>query len=211
MAKDLRHSLDTLRRTHADELVRVSQPVDPDRGPAALLQRLECGGRSPVAWFDHVGDSSLPVVVNCHDTPRRLALAMGVDVGQLHEAYVQRLKQPVQPVHVDTGPVQQVVAEGLDVDLHVFIVADDVDATDAQQVRWAPATRFQGDCDLVVSSGQPGSSLDPSATDPSGAAELTFDCMWKHVNSPPANRTDLRIVEEMDPISDLEAAPDATG
>jgi len=46
---------------------------------------------------------------------------------------------------------------------HVFVVDEDVDIHDPAQVEWAMATRFQGDRDLVVKTGQKGSSLDPSA------------------------------------------------
>lgn len=46
---------------------------------------------------------------------------------------------------------------------HVVVVDEDVSAFDAQQVEWALATRVQADRDVVVYSGRPGSSLDPSA------------------------------------------------
>jgi UbiD family decarboxylase len=46
---------------------------------------------------------------------------------------------------------------------HVFVVDDDIDIYDPQQVEWAMATRFQGDSDLVVRPREQGSSLDPSA------------------------------------------------
>ncbi len=46
---------------------------------------------------------------------------------------------------------------------HVWVVDDDVDIFDPDDVEWAVATRFQADRDLVVLSDQPSSSLDPSA------------------------------------------------
>lgn len=46
---------------------------------------------------------------------------------------------------------------------HVVVVDGDVSPQDPQQVEWALATRVQADRDLVIFSGQPGSSLDPSA------------------------------------------------
>lgn len=45
---------------------------------------------------------------------------------------------------------------------HVWVVDEDIDIYDPQQVEWAMATRFQGDKDLLVTR-EPGSSLDPSA------------------------------------------------
>ncbi len=46
---------------------------------------------------------------------------------------------------------------------HVFIVDDDIDISDPNQIEWAMATRFQGDKDMVVLSNEKGSSLDPSS------------------------------------------------
>ena len=45
---------------------------------------------------------------------------------------------------------------------HVFVVDDDIDVHDWQQIEWAMATRFQGDRDMVIKK-EKGSSLDPSA------------------------------------------------
>jgi 2,5-furandicarboxylate decarboxylase 1 len=47
---------------------------------------------------------------------------------------------------------------------HVVVVDADVDLYDSAAVEWAIATRFQADRDLVILTEQPGSSLDPSAT-----------------------------------------------
>jgi UbiD family decarboxylase len=46
---------------------------------------------------------------------------------------------------------------------HVFVVDQDIDIYNPQEIEWAMATRFQGDRGLVVKTRQPGSSLDPSA------------------------------------------------
>ena len=46
---------------------------------------------------------------------------------------------------------------------HVFVVDEDIDIYDPQQVEWALATRFQGDRGLVIKDKERGSSLDPSA------------------------------------------------
>ncbi len=44
-----------------------------------------------------------------------------------------------------------------------IVVDDDIDIHDPAQIEWAVATRFQANKDLVIKSGMPGSSLDPSA------------------------------------------------
>jgi 2,5-furandicarboxylate decarboxylase 1 len=46
---------------------------------------------------------------------------------------------------------------------HVWVVDDDVNIFDSNDVEWAVATRFQANRDLVILPDQPSSSLDPSA------------------------------------------------
>ena len=46
---------------------------------------------------------------------------------------------------------------------HVFVVDEDIDIHDPNQIEWAMALRFQGDRDLVIRAMDKGSSLDPSS------------------------------------------------
>jgi UbiD family decarboxylase len=55
----------------------------------------------------------------------------------------------------------------------VVIVDGDVDVYEPEEVEWAIATRFQASRDLVVLEDQPGSSLDPSATQVPGEKTRT--------------------------------------
>lgn len=45
---------------------------------------------------------------------------------------------------------------------HVFVVDEDIDIHNPQEIEWAMATRFQGDRDMIVKK-EKGSSLDPSS------------------------------------------------
>jgi len=45
---------------------------------------------------------------------------------------------------------------------HVFVVDDDIDIHNPNEVEWAMATRFQGDRNIIMRR-EPGSSLDPSS------------------------------------------------
>lgn len=58
---------------------------------------------------------------------------------------------------------------------HVYVVDDDVDIHDPEQVEWAVATRFQADRDLVSVHGTLGSKLDPSTDDDGIGSKLGFD------------------------------------
>ncbi|MEW5760051.1 MAG: UbiD family decarboxylase [Candidatus Thermoplasmatota archaeon] len=46
---------------------------------------------------------------------------------------------------------------------HVFVVDDDINIHDPNEIEWALATRFQGDKDLIIKVKEKGSSLDPSS------------------------------------------------
>jgi UbiD family decarboxylase len=46
---------------------------------------------------------------------------------------------------------------------HIFVVDEDIDIYNPQEIEWAMATRFQGSVDLVIKENELGSSLDPSA------------------------------------------------
>ncbi len=50
---------------------------------------------------------------------------------------------------------------------HVFVVDKDIDPNNMQEVEWCLATRFQADKDLYLYPDEKGSSLDPSAEQPS--------------------------------------------
>jgi 4-hydroxy-3-polyprenylbenzoate decarboxylase len=56
---------------------------------------------------------------------------------------------------------------------HCIVVDDDVDIFDPADVEWALATRVQADRDVTVLTGQPGSSLDPSAVHEEGKKSRT--------------------------------------
>ena len=58
---------------------------------------------------------------------------------------------------------------------HVFVVDEDVDVFDDQQIDWAIATRFQADRDLVVESGFRAVPLDPSLDGSRVGAKAGFD------------------------------------
>ena len=58
---------------------------------------------------------------------------------------------------------------------HVFVVDEEVDIFDPEEVEWALATRFQADRDLIVVHGAEGSKLDPSS-DNGVSSKMGFDC-----------------------------------
>jgi 3-polyprenyl-4-hydroxybenzoate decarboxylase len=61
-------------------------------------------------------------------------------------------------------------------------------------VEWAIATRFQADDDLVVKTGQPGSSLDPSGKHESGKKTLTAKVGFDATIPPNVNKSKYEVV-----------------
>lgn len=61
---------------------------------------------------------------------------------------------------------------------HVFIVDDDIDIRNPNDVEWAMATRFQAKNDIVAMHDVKGSTLDPSSND-GMMSKLGFDCTIK--------------------------------
>jgi 2,5-furandicarboxylate decarboxylase 1 len=59
---------------------------------------------------------------------------------------------------------------------HVWVVDEDIDIYNDEEIIWAMATRFQGDKDLIVINNILGSELDPSAREGNKAAKVGFDC-----------------------------------
>lgn len=59
---------------------------------------------------------------------------------------------------------------------HAYVVDDDINIYDPNDVEWAFATRFQGDKNLVIKTKQKGSSLDPSSDlDKGETTKVGFD------------------------------------
>ena len=135
---DLRDFIDFLESR--GELVRISQPIDPNLEMTEISDRtLQAGG--PALLFENPVGSDIPVLCNLFGTPERVALGMGQDsvsalseVGQLL-AYLKQPDPPkgmkdafeklpllkkvlaMSPKIVSKAPCQEVILEGDDVDL----------------------------------------------------------------------------------------------
>ena len=116
MSQDLRSYLELVESK--DDLVRISDPVDPVHEVSALVAKLARERRRrPVLLLENVKGSAFPVVTNLHAGRRRMALAMNAEPRELQRAFLKAMEHPVPPVVVDTGPVKEVVQTGRDVDL----------------------------------------------------------------------------------------------
>jgi UbiD family decarboxylase len=99
------------------ELHRVKRPVEARFEIGSVLSLRE---RGPAQLFERVGQHAMPVVGNVFNSRERIARGLGVAREDLHEFCVAALRNPVAPMLVEHGPVQQVV-HGADVDLAEFL------------------------------------------------------------------------------------------
>ncbi|AMO24847.1 UbiD family decarboxylase [Ramlibacter solisilvae] len=137
--RDLRDFIGQLER--AGDLRRITQTVSPHLEMTAVADRvLRVGG--PALLFENPTGHRMPVLANLFGTPRRVALAMGIDDLRSVRAFgelLARLKEPAPPQgfrdmlglggdmlrklwhmaprEVTSAACQQVVLEGPEVDL----------------------------------------------------------------------------------------------
>jgi len=116
-ALNLRNFLASVEADDPQGILRVREPVNLDYDPTAVVMEMEKTGRSPVVWFERVGKSPFPVVVNLFGARRRYALALGVPTERLIEEWAARNDRLVDPVLRQTGPIHDVVITGSAVDL----------------------------------------------------------------------------------------------
>ncbi len=137
---DLRTFIEALDR--AGELLRVTQEVDPDQEIAAIADRASraLGDANKALLFENVKGSKFPVLINAMGSHRRMEIALGVEgfdaMEHLVGDFLEQLERPrttiaekfgalpllgrlskLFPRTRNSGPCQEVVHEGDDIDL----------------------------------------------------------------------------------------------
>lgn len=113
----LRGFLDQVEADDPAALWRIAEPIGLEHDATAVAMELERRGRSPVLWFDRVGQSRFPVVANVFGRRDWFALGLGVPPDELIRRWGEYGDRRLPPVLRDTGPVQDVVMQGEEVDL----------------------------------------------------------------------------------------------
>jgi 2,5-furandicarboxylate decarboxylase 1 len=119
-APDLHGFIEYLEAEHPEEVIRIGKEVDPKFGVSGILHRLERDGRFPLVIFENVKGSKIPLVANMHAGFERLRLALGLESGGVKDFLKEcaaREAHPIDPVIVETGPVQEVVTLHGEVDV----------------------------------------------------------------------------------------------
>lgn len=111
---DLRDFLDYLESE--DELADVTGTVDPSFELAAICREM-LDRRGPALRFTSVAGHDVPVIANLFATRRRFAAAIGAAEADLHDVWRHHAATPIDPVIVDSGPSQEVIIRGDEIDL----------------------------------------------------------------------------------------------
>lgn len=119
MPKDLRSFLHDVLAQRPGEIKRVSDRVDPRFGATGLAERFARENQYPALYFEKVGTSDMPLVLNLTATYDRLAVALGTTVADMVPTFGEKMTTPIPAVEVprDKAPVKDVVWTGTEVDL----------------------------------------------------------------------------------------------
>ena len=122
---DLRGFIEFLEAEHPEHVIRITKEVDPKFGVSGILHRLEKDSRFPLVIFENIKGSTIPLIANMHSDFERLRLSLGMEQGGIDEFLAEcshREASPLAPVTVESGPVQEVVFTGDDVDVEALPV-----------------------------------------------------------------------------------------
>jgi UbiD family decarboxylase len=112
---DLHEFLKVLEEEH--ELAKVRVEVDPKHELGAICKIHNERPNRPALLFEKVKGHGMPVVGQLLASDRRVAMALGLSQGNVFDETVRRANSPLSTRQVSTGPCQEVVFEGNDVDI----------------------------------------------------------------------------------------------
>ncbi len=110
---NLKEFLDSLP---ASEKVTITEPINLDFGPTALVLELEAQKRFPVVCIERPDGFDVPVVTNLFADRNRIARMVGRGPGEFNAAWTDALSNMKPAVMTDRAPVQDVVALGNEAD-----------------------------------------------------------------------------------------------
>jgi len=91
--QSLRGFLQMVETDYPDELLRISQPVNPRFDMTAIVFELERAGKSPVVIFERPEANGMQVVTNVAGNRKLLAACLGVEPQDLPTAFRERCQK----------------------------------------------------------------------------------------------------------------------
>lgn len=150
---DLSSFLADYERAFPSEVWRIEEEVSTKYETTAWALELDRRGASPILVFERVRGHRMPVVANVFASRERIAWVLGTTADRLADRWIELTREPVPPVVVEGGPVQERVLQG-----------DAVNVLDLPIV-----THFAGDAGPYVTAGV-AVSKDPDT----GVRNLTY-------------------------------------
>jgi 2,5-furandicarboxylate decarboxylase 1 len=98
------------------DIVRITEPTDIDYRPTALVLELEKRQQTPVVVIERPIGFDMPIVTNLFASRDRIARMAGVEPGGFNAAWTKALEHLVPAGIVETGPVQEIVWTGSEID-----------------------------------------------------------------------------------------------
>jgi UbiD family decarboxylase len=115
--QSLRGFLHMVESRFPEELVRITETVDPRFEMTSIVFELDRAGRNPVVVLEKIDGYELPVVTNVAANRRLLAACLGVEPRELPTAFRERCQKFIPCETVAQAAWNDVVIEGDDVDL----------------------------------------------------------------------------------------------
>ncbi len=94
------------------EILRISEPMELDYVPTALVLELERRRQAPVVLIERPNGYDIPVVANLFASRARIARMAGAPPGGFSDAWTRALGNMIPPTVAARGAVQEIVIEG---------------------------------------------------------------------------------------------------
>lgn len=115
--QSLRGFLELVSRERPQDILNITETVNPEFETQAIIDTLEQSGSHPIIRFSKLTGYDMEAVANIHASRDLVAFALGTSKEELSEEWLRRTEQRFEPVLKETGPVQELVFEGEVVDL----------------------------------------------------------------------------------------------
>jgi 2,5-furandicarboxylate decarboxylase 1 len=99
------------------EVAEVEKELSPKFQASAVLAKLEQENKYPAVMFQHIQGSKYQVLSNLFASRKRIAMALGCTEMDLNATYREREDKRIDPIMIESGPVQEVVITGDDIDI----------------------------------------------------------------------------------------------
>ena len=106
------------------ETLSKDEPMELDYTPIALALELEKEQKFPLLWFERPNGFDMPVVANIFANRDRIVrIARASDAARFNETWLRAENHPIPPRIVDSGPAQEVVFTGDEVDVRTLPIS----------------------------------------------------------------------------------------